>query len=145
MFARNSSALAPRARISISSTGPSPRISSGLSTTRPSSYSPGRTRIRSPGLAALTASPTVVKSPRCQASTTCVGGSVLAITRPRVAGLLSRPAAASACHLRSSAGRAGTEPGCQKVSRIRDANCATALRTTGDVNASNRSSRQSAN
>ena len=63
MLARNSSVSVPRDRITMSSTGPSPRISSGLSTVSPSSYRPRRTRIRSPAAAARIAARTVVKSP----------------------------------------------------------------------------------
>jgi hypothetical protein len=78
MLALNTSAFVLWAWTSISATGPSPRISSGLSTTNPSWYSPGRTRMRSPGRAALMAAPMVAKSPRWKASTTWVGGSDLA-------------------------------------------------------------------
>jgi hypothetical protein len=107
-------------------------------------HAPGRTRMRSPGLAVLTASLMVVKSPRWKGSTTWVGGSVLAVLRN-----------GAACGARGtggparSAGTVRTRTGglagwCQNVSRIRVARRAMALRVTGEVAGSNRSSRQSA-
>ncbi len=129
----NTTTLPSPAAMVISSAGPSPTTSNGLSSTIGPSYSPGRTTIRSPGRAARTAASTAVKSPRPSASTTCTRTG-----RPD-----PLPAGAASPGIPATLAPVACEPG-SSASRTLPANAATARRLTGSDRSPKRSSRQSA-